>query len=52
MTAIHSKNNTKPINTLHGQNADLLKAKARGTYNYHSALNVRDIYKSVEQSCS
>jgi hypothetical protein len=37
--AVYSKNHTKPINTLFGQNAELLLVKERGTYNYHKALN-------------
>jgi hypothetical protein len=35
---VHSENNTKPIDTLYGQNADMLNVKAGGTYNYHSPL--------------
>jgi hypothetical protein len=37
---VYSENYTKPINTLHGQNAELLIVKAGGTYSYHWALNV------------
>jgi hypothetical protein len=33
-----SENDTKPINTLCGQNAELINVKASGTYNYHLAL--------------
>jgi hypothetical protein len=38
---IFSQNNTKPMNTLCGQNAQLRTIKARGigTYNYHKVLN-------------
>jgi hypothetical protein len=32
---VYSENNTKPINTLYGQNAELQNVKAGGTYNYH-----------------
>jgi hypothetical protein len=36
--AVHTENHTKPINTLCGQNAELLIVKAGGTYSYHWAL--------------
>lgn len=35
---VYPGNHTKPINTLLGQNAELLNFKAEGTYSYHSAL--------------
>jgi hypothetical protein len=34
----YCENHTKPINTLYGQNAELLNVKAGGTYGYHWAL--------------
>jgi hypothetical protein len=34
--APYSKNHTKSVNALHGQNAELLDVKADGKYNYHS----------------
>jgi hypothetical protein len=36
--AVCSVNHTKPINTLRGQNAQLLIVRAGGTYSYHWAL--------------
>jgi hypothetical protein len=36
--AVYSENHTKPINTLCGQNTELLNIKAGGTYSYHYAL--------------
>jgi hypothetical protein len=38
ITAACSDNNTKPINTFLGQNADSLNIKAGGTYNYYLAF--------------
>ena len=38
MIAVSSDIHTKHINTLCGQNVDLLNVKPRGTYNYHWAL--------------
>jgi hypothetical protein len=38
--AVYSENHTKPINTLCGQNADLLIIKSGGTHHYHRALKV------------
>jgi hypothetical protein len=38
--AAYSENHTKPINTLHGQIAELVIDKAGGTYCYHSGLKV------------
>jgi hypothetical protein len=35
---VYSENHTKTINTLHGQNAELVIDEAGGTYSYHSAL--------------
>jgi hypothetical protein len=35
---VYSENHTKHINTLCGQNAEVLNVKVGGTYNYHSAL--------------
>jgi hypothetical protein len=37
--AFYCENRTKPINTLCGQNAELLIVTACGTYIYHCALN-------------
>jgi hypothetical protein len=37
--AVYPENNTKSINTLCRQNAELVNAKACGTYRYHSALS-------------
>jgi hypothetical protein len=34
---VYPENDTKPINTLCGQSAELLNVKAGGAYNYHSA---------------
>jgi hypothetical protein len=39
MIVVYSENHTKHINTLCGQNAELLKVKAGGSYNYRCALN-------------
>jgi hypothetical protein len=36
--AVYSDSHTKPINTLCGQNAELLIIKAGGTYSYHWTL--------------
>jgi hypothetical protein len=36
--AFYSENHTKSINTLCGQNAELLNVKAGGKYSYRSAL--------------
>jgi hypothetical protein len=36
--AVYSENHTKPINTLCGQNVELLFIKAGGTYSYHWVL--------------
>jgi hypothetical protein len=36
--AVHSENHTKHINTLCGQNAELLIIKSGGTYSYHWAV--------------
>jgi hypothetical protein len=36
---VYSDNHTKPINTLSGQNIELLTVKAGGTHGYHWALN-------------
>jgi hypothetical protein len=33
--AVYSENHTKPINTLRGQNAELLNVKVGGAYSYH-----------------
>jgi hypothetical protein len=33
--AVYSENHTKPINTLCGQNAELLDVKTGGAYSYH-----------------
>jgi hypothetical protein len=41
---VYSENNTKLINTLYGQNAEILNVKAGGTYNYHSALKGYTLY--------
>jgi hypothetical protein len=38
-----SENHTKPINTLCGQNAELLIIKAGGTYNYRWAIKGYEI---------
>jgi hypothetical protein len=38
MIAVYSENNTRHVNTLSGQNAELLKVKAGGAYKYYSAL--------------
>jgi hypothetical protein len=35
---VHYDNHKKPINTLCGQNAELLNVEAGGTYSYHWAL--------------
>jgi hypothetical protein len=34
--AVYSNNNTNPINTLYGQNAELLNINVCGVYKYHS----------------
>jgi hypothetical protein len=36
--AVYAENHTKPINTLYGQNAELLNDKTGGTYSYHSVF--------------
>jgi hypothetical protein len=36
--AVYSEIHTKPINTLCGQNAELVNVKTGGTYSYHWAL--------------
>jgi hypothetical protein len=36
--AVYCKNHMKRINTLCGQNAELLNVKPGGTYSYHCAL--------------
>jgi hypothetical protein len=36
--AVYCEKHTKHINTLRGQNADLLIVKTGGTYSYHEAL--------------
>jgi hypothetical protein len=36
--AAHSENHTKLINTVCGQNVELVLVKSGGTYNYHWAL--------------
>jgi hypothetical protein len=36
--ALYSEKHTKPINTLCGQNAELLTVKAGGKYMYHRVL--------------
>jgi hypothetical protein len=36
--AVCSENHKKPLNTLYGQNAELLNVKVGGTYSYHWAL--------------
>jgi hypothetical protein len=41
---VYSANQTKPINTLSGQNAELHTVKAGGTYSYHWALKGQYIY--------
>jgi hypothetical protein len=33
--AVYSKNHTKAINTLYGQNAELLTVEAVGTYSFN-----------------
>jgi hypothetical protein len=38
MIAFYSENETKPINTLCGQNGELQIVHAGGTYSYHWAL--------------
>jgi hypothetical protein len=38
--AVCSEIHTKHINTLSGQNVELLNVKPGGTYNYHLNLNV------------
>jgi hypothetical protein len=43
--AVYSENHMKPINTLCGQNEELLVVKAGGAYNYHWFLKHRS--KSV-----
>jgi hypothetical protein len=35
---VYSENHMKPINTLCGQNAELLNVKVGGTYSYHCAF--------------
>jgi hypothetical protein len=37
--AVHSENDTKSINTICGQNAELLNVKPGGTDSYHCALD-------------
>jgi len=36
--AVHNENNMNPINTLRGQNAELLNISTAGTHNYHCAV--------------
>jgi hypothetical protein len=36
--AIYCENYTKPVNTLRGQNAEVVNVKVSGTYSNHSAL--------------
>jgi hypothetical protein len=38
--ALFSDNHAKFINTLYGQNVELLNIKTGGAYNYHSAFKV------------
>jgi hypothetical protein len=38
ITAVHSENHMKPINTLYGQNVELLIVKVSGTNSYHCVL--------------
>jgi hypothetical protein len=40
INTVYSENHTKPINTLCGENAELLNVKAGGTQSYHWALKV------------
>jgi hypothetical protein len=40
----YSENPTKPINTLSGQNAELLIVKENGTCKYHRASKVQSKY--------
>jgi hypothetical protein len=46
---VYSENHTKPINTLCGQNKELLTVKAGGmlTYSYHWALRVNKPMKVI-----
>jgi hypothetical protein len=37
---VNTENQMQPINTLYGQNAELLNIKAGGTYQYRSALKI------------
>jgi hypothetical protein len=51
-TSVYSENNTKHTNALWGQNAELLKVKAGGTYNYHSAFKYFNLYfPATKLSC-
>jgi hypothetical protein len=40
MIAVYSKNYTKPINTLCGENSGLLNTKEIGTYSYHCLITL------------
>jgi hypothetical protein len=39
--AVYSESHMKPVNTLCGQNAELLIPKAGGTYSYHWNLRIK-----------
>jgi hypothetical protein len=47
----NTDNNTKPVNTLCGQNAELLVVRKGGAYSYHSALNGQRKCHSFERQC-
>jgi hypothetical protein len=49
--ALYSENHTKPLNTICGQNAELLNVKACGTYSYHWALECRVLQLSRTAWC-
>jgi hypothetical protein len=47
ISSVYYENHMNPINTLCGQNEELLIVKAGGTYAYHKALNVKIPAQSV-----
>jgi len=49
--AVCSEIHTKHINTLCGQNVELLNVKPGGTYNYHWAFKVNTFAASALTSC-
>jgi hypothetical protein len=51
--AVCSEINTKPINTLCGQNVEMLRVKPGGTYSYQWAIKCSDAdkYVRVDSGC-